>query len=226
VGIARKYGMTFAVSWSPNCPWLRGLVAVPADAPAALTAHCRSRQNDWFNGVVPALHPDVVVVIHRAFDDPESRAGVQISGGRVLTKDMATFEPALRDAATRSLRALRAPNRKIVILEPPPITPPAFNPLTCLSQATYLEECRYVANAEPTPLENFYRSFADGRAVYAVDLDRVVCPYLPICDPIVRGTVVKRDSLHITAAYSRTLTAPIASIFEADGIIPRRKQAP
>ena len=95
-----------------------------------------------------------------------------------------------------------------------------MNPMTCLSKATYLDDCRYVAS-KTTPIEKYYRSLADGTNVFTLDLDRLVCPYLPICDPIVRGVVVKRDPQHITAAYSKTLAGPISRILTADGIIPR-----
>jgi hypothetical protein len=54
-----------------------------------------------------------------------------------------------------------------------------------------------------------------------LDLDRLVCPYFPICDPIVNGVVVKRDKQHITAAYSKTMGEPIDSVLAADGVVPR-----
>jgi hypothetical protein len=89
-----------------------------------------------------------------------------------------------------------------------------------LSDAKYVDDCRYVA-ASTTPNEKYYRALANGKDVFTLDLDRLVCPYLPICDPIVRGVVVKRDKQHLSADYSRTLAGPIGSIMSADGIIPR-----
>jgi peptidoglycan/LPS O-acetylase OafA/YrhL len=219
IGIARKYGLTFAIAWSPNCPWPRGLVTAVLGAPANLLGQCRSNQDDRYRRIVPELDPDIIVLTHRAFDDHGALAGVRLSNDKVYTPRTPGFEAALRDAAGRSLRALRAPDRKLVIFEPMPIPPPGFDPLACLSEARFVEECRYAATADPTPLERFYRSVADGRSVYTVDIDRLVCPYLPICDPIVQGTVVKKDPLHITADYSRALEAPIASILRADGIL-------
>ena len=107
-----------------------------------------------------------------------------------------------------------------MILEPLPIAPGTFDPFTCLSQAKYLDACRYVATARATRLEQFYRSIANGTDVYTLDLDRLVCPYLPICDPIVGGVVVKRDPQHITVGFSRQHRPhSIGSLLVADGIL-------
>jgi len=110
-----------------------------------------------------------------------------------------------------------------VIIEPLPTAPGAFNPFTCLSGATYLEECRYVAIGASTILEKYFRSIANGRDVYSLNLDRVVCPYLPICDPIVAGIVVKKDPQHITSEFSRAMATPIETLLVDDGILSRRR---
>jgi len=142
------------------------------------------------------------------------------ANGRLIHFGTPAFEPALRGAARASLTALEAKGRKLVILEPLPLAPGVLNPMTCLSKATYLDECRYVTIAA-TPIKKYYRTLANGTNIFTLDLDRLVCPYLPICDPIVRGVVVKRDFQHITAGYSKTLATPIGQLLTADGIIPR-----
>ena len=90
----------------------------------------------------------------------------------------------------------------------------------------YLDACRYVSSTAPTPLEASYRSLANGTDVYSLDLDRLVCPYLPICDPMVGGLVVKKDGEHITAPFSRYIGKPIASLLVADGIVPPAPRTP
>jgi hypothetical protein len=110
-----------------------------------------------------------------------------------------------------------------VIIEPLPTAPGAFNPFTCLSDAKYLEECRYIALPGPTILEKNFRKIANGRDVYSLNLDRVVCPYIPICDPIVAGVVVKKDPQHITAAFSRAMATPLETLLVDDGILARTR---
>jgi SGNH domain-containing protein len=133
------------------------------------------------------------------------------------------FAKAVRDDARATVDALKRQGRKIVIIEPIPIGAGARNPLQCLSQARFLDDCRYVAAPGPTPLERYYRSLANGSNVFSLDLDRLVCPYSPICDPIVNGVVVKRDWQHLTAAYSKTLAVPIGAVLIADGVLPKRR---
>ena len=155
---------------------------------------CRPIRTTGTTGSSRDFDPDIIVLAHRTFDDPltPSRDRACRRATRVIR------HTRIRRAATRTRgrprrsTELRADGRKIVIIEPFPIAPGVFNPFTCLSKAKYLDECRYVA-ARPTPLEKYFRSLANGRDVFTLNLDRLVCPYLPICDPIVNGVVVKKD---------------------------------
>jgi hypothetical protein len=108
--------------------------------------------------------------------------------------------------------------RKVVLLEPIPIT--RFNPLDCLSKATYLEECRYVSSAEPDRLELFFRQLAKrDRNVWSIDLDHLVCPFLPICDPIVNGQIVKWDPTHLTVSFARSIASQLNQYLQQNSII-------
>ena len=216
---SRKHHFTFAIATFPSCPWPRGLVEVPPGSPTDLATTCRAHQADWYDRMVPELNPDVIVLMHHPFDDPSVRTNMR-ANGKLIHPGTSEFERDARFASRESIKQLAAKHRKIVILEPLPLAPPDFDPLTCLSQAKFLEECRYVA-AQPTPIELYYRSLANGTNVFTLDLDRLVCPYYPICDPIVNGVVVKRDAQHITAAYSKMLAPAISSLMIADRILPR-----
>ena len=70
----------------------------------------------------------------------------------------------------------------------------------------YVEDCRFVAGPGPTQVEQIYRDIAAAHPddVVSVDMDRKVCPYLPICDPVVKGLIVRWDSAHITNAFATT----------------------
>jgi peptidoglycan/LPS O-acetylase OafA/YrhL len=217
--LAERRDLTLAVATYPSCPWPRGIVEAPPGSPTDLPRKCQSHQDDWYDRLVPELDPDVIVLVHHPFDDaggaPDMRAD-----GTLIHPGTAAFGAAVRNAARATIEQLETDGRKIVIYEPTPLAPQGFHPLTCLTQKKFLDDCRYVASP-PTPIERFYRSVANGETVFTQDLDRLVCPYYPICDPVVRGVVVKRDPQHITAAYSKMLAAPIGAILVADGIIPK-----
>ena len=128
----------------------------------------------------------------------------------------------LETTTRQSLAELRADGAKVMIVEPIPVATPPFNPLTCLSKAKTLEECRYVASAEPDWLERFYRQQAThDKDVWSADFDRLVCPFLPICDPVVNGQIVKQDGTHLTAKFAASLAPAIDAYMRQAGLIPR-----
>jgi hypothetical protein len=70
---------------------------------------------NWFfihPRVIYALHPDIIVLGQRAYDDPRRRAS-----------------SCWETVSDRSLQSLRAPGRKLVILGPPPSPPKDSSPL-------------------------------------------------------------------------------------------------
>ena len=71
-------------------------------------------------------------------------------------------------------------------------------------------------------LEKLYRTVdKQDDNVWSLDIDRLVCPYLPICDPIINHHIVTIDGAHLTATFSSTLEQPIAELFRSNGILPR-----
>jgi hypothetical protein len=73
-----------------------------------------------------------------------------------------------------------------------------------------LEQCRYLANLTPTPVELYDRQLAvEHSGVYSADFDRLVCPYFPICDPIVNGQIVKWDPTHLTVAFAKSIAPQV-----------------
>jgi hypothetical protein len=105
---------------------------------------------------------------------------------------------------------------QVVLIEPMPVAP--FDPLGCLVAADWLEDCRFVVPPDRPWIEQAYRELAEARPEVAVlDIDRLVCPYLPICDPVIGGEVVRRDVLHLTQGFGATLAEPIDEFLDARG---------
>ena len=107
-----------------------------------------------------------------------------------------------------------------MILEPTPIDAAQTDAVACLSDARVVEECRYVVDDKPTDLERLYRRIdEESDQVWSVDLDRQVCPFLPICDPIVDGMVPKMDGSHLSTKFSRSLAPVLARYLRDNGIV-------
>jgi peptidoglycan/LPS O-acetylase OafA/YrhL len=198
--IAKREGWTLDVAVQVSCSWQLGIQWMRR---SPFVPVCRQQQADWYTRVVPAFAPDIVVLAEQAKDDPALDLPFVAPNGRSLTPGDPVLERALTRSAKRSLAQLRRPGRRIVILEPVPQTD-AFDPLDCLSD--HEPDCTYPATRQPTPLERYFREEARVHGdTTSVDVDRLVCPRWPVCDPVVGNIIVRRDNSHLTATYARSI---------------------
>jgi hypothetical protein len=191
--IAVQDHLTLSLAVRGLCPWQRNLYA-PASVIGDMVAggfqgvsnrDCEAFKDDLYTRVIPALDPDIIIAVDYAdaYADP-ARATIE------------TVRPLVRDG------------RKVILVEDPPNAP--FDLRICMSKAKHLEECRYVANAALTPLETVYRQLdVENVDVYSADFDRLVCPYLPICDPVVNGQAVKLDATHLTFGFAESIAPQV-----------------
>jgi hypothetical protein len=212
--IAKQDSLTFSALVMPDCPWAAPL---QYDVEKDVVRQCRDRQHDWYTRAVAALRPDVVVLAHTPYDDPVRSVNVLDEAGRSVGMASPNFEQVLQSTATRTVEALRQQAGAVVIVDPIPMAP--MDTLACISGAKSLDECRYVATATATPLERHYAQLAKRPGVFVLDLDRLVCPFFPICDPVVNGAIVKRDEQHLTKTFAATLAKPVEDMLRANGVL-------
>ena len=106
------------------------------------------------------------------------------------------------------------------MLEPIPYAAFGFDPLACLADAAVLEACRFVVDPAVSGLEQIYRTIdGDDDQMWSVDIDGLVCPYAPICDPIVNSEVVRVDGSHLARTFARTITPAIDAYFKQNLIL-------
>ena len=212
--LARQRRLTLSAGVRPVCPWVQGLQY------GLGVRVCRERQADWYGGVLDALDPDVVIVANRAVDDEKSPAVLIDEDRGPIGTGGPAFTEAVADRMTRAVHRLRAGERKVVIIEPVPVASGKEDPLLCLSNATYLDECRFVTAEEPTPLERIERAVAEEHDdVFSLDFDQPTCPYLPICDPLVGGVIARRDTTHLSSVFSSTLMPAFDAFLDDNGIL-------
>jgi hypothetical protein len=220
--IARRQSWTLSVAAFPDCPWQRNLEY--ARGPATVLP-CRAHQADWYQRVVPELDPDVILLAHQAVDDPVLPVRMIGPGDQDLRPLAPGRDQILGDVSDAALRALHRSGRRLVILEPIPQAPVNLDPLLCLSQTRAWSECRYDAIRVPTRLERHERIYARNHHndVVSIDLDPVVCPRWPTCDPVVRNIIVKRDRTHITATFARSVAGLVERKLVRAGIVGEEK---
>jgi len=207
IQLAKERSWTLSVASYPTCPWQQHLQVLFPTRPA-----CRARQADWYGRVIPNLDPDLIFLAHQGFDNPVGALPFVGPDGGVVYPGGANFEPTLIAASSASLHALGRPGRRIVILEPIPDAPHGTDPLSCLSLGREPAKCAYQASDVPTPLTQFYRRAARRPDITSLNLDRLVCPRFPTCDPIVRDVIVKLDANHLTATFARSLAPQMGAL--------------
>ncbi len=207
-GIAERHGAELSVGFLSYCPWTSGIRY------AGIGGTCFAEQKTMFGETIPELDPDIVVLVHRSYDDPANRLDLaDVDAGRLASgSDEATA--AIRERITDVVDGLRADGRLVVMIEPVPVAPRDQNPLTCLSGADFVESCRFVTQTEPTPEEQIMRQVAkEDAGVWSLDLDSLVCPYQPICDPVVLGMVVRSDDNHLTTKFATAVLSDAVDEF-------------
>jgi peptidoglycan/LPS O-acetylase OafA/YrhL len=216
---AKEADLTLSIAVGAGCPWQQGLTVPGVRAFGVNPADCIRDRADVYDRVIEELDVDIVVAINRSYETADN--GPKYAGEDEVLHDPGSpeLEALLTESTERSLERLRADGRRVVVIEPTPITSD-FEPLTCLESATVVEACRSIVEVRPTNLELLYRRLAEERdRVWSLDLDELVCPYLPICDPIVDGMVVRRDGSHMTRTYARSLAPTILAYLRDRGVL-------
>jgi hypothetical protein len=82
------------------------------------------------------------------------------------------------------------------------------------------EDCRFVVSPDPTPLQLMYRSLADNKKTYVANFNKLVCPYFPICDPVIGGVIVRFDNQHISGTFAVSLAPAVTLYLQNAGLLP------
>ncbi len=203
--IARSRDLSLSVVLTHGCPW-QGELGTPVDGVAQ---PCDEITADIYDRILPALEPSVVVV------GP---------GAVATTLGLTPFDRVDPVAAALELQTPPAVDRldrladRVVLIEPMPVVP--ADPLACLERAEWLEDCRFVTPEERPWIELTYLRLTEPRRrLVVLDLDPLVCPYLPICDPVISRQVVRRDPLHLTQGFGATLDAPLEELLDLHGLL-------
>lgn len=201
--LAERYGFTLIDGTRSGCPWQRNRYILGGD----VRATCERLRPDTYDRVIPALDPDVVVVLNweptTREEDPGNRRDREI-----------------RSTTETSLDLLERPGRRIVVLESLPVPlDDGFRSAECLATAAYVAECRFEARVETMWNEMMVRDLArTDEALVTIDLDRMVCPLAPWCEAMIGDTVVWRVPNHLTAEYVEQMVPDLEDALRAEGV--------
>ena len=211
--LARARGWTFSATVTGACPWQRGLVYRDNEE---RTSRCEAMQPDWYQRVIPALDPDVVIVFNRAYDDPAFPRPVRA----IAAADANRSETdVIRRATDATVRDLVAEHRHVVILEPLPVE--RGNPTVCLSGARPGGRLRLPGHTRGPPDRDHrpVRGAASTRASRRSTSTAWRVPTCRVCLPVIDGLVVRRDGHHLTGTFARHLARPVGRLLDATGLL-------
>lgn len=208
--LAKDHGLTFTLMAIRGCSWEPGyLYASHLDK----REQCDAADQLFYDRILPELQPDLVVAVDvreaEAIREPDFT-------GTAKQKEQ-------RSAMALGVEKILASGADLVVIEPLPRTLPPESQLNCLATATYQEECRFKSNLAPYWVEQDLRQMDEANErMWSVDMDRIVCPALPICDPYVNGMVARWDGAHLTRKFGESLADDLADILAERGLLDSR----
>lgn len=213
--IGKRDSLTLAVAIHRACPWPQRLDGL------GMSPDCPTQRDNWYRRVVPKFRPSIVVLANRPYDAPGNVLPIVVFGHHV-TAAAPLGVRAVTAKTKRSIRLLRRPGRKLVLLEPTPLPPnPRYDPITCL--AAHKGPCGFTVSTAVTPLTQLDRKLGTARDTWSIDLDHLVCPRFPTCDAVLYGKVVRRDHTHLTATFARAMSYRLQAILERQHVLARRR---
>jgi peptidoglycan/LPS O-acetylase OafA/YrhL len=210
--LAREHGFTLAENAMSGCPWQAQLTNLVLDPQAQ--AKCTAERQAWYSNVLPKLHPDLVIAASYARDD------TAIYGHSLLRTggSSETLHQLIKDTTNETVGQITATGARALILRG--IYTSVFDPLSCLSAATYVHQCLVPATHQ-TVSDLYYRdaAAADPQNVFTFGINKAACPTAPVCLPIRDGIPVWRNVNHYTPQILIHVRAQVWKAIEASGAL-------
>ena len=192
--LAAKHDLNLYTWMYYVCPWQKDVLPEGSNADP-----CRKNKAALYDTMLRTVRPDVVITINRGYDDPQDPRKLFVDGH----PDQTDPGKALSAGTSAGATAVLAYAKHLIVIEPWPSL--SFNARECLAGATYDEQCRGRASRELASEKAVEAVAAHDSRVTTVDLDDAVCPYLPVCDPVVGGVITHIDADHLTLAFAKAL---------------------
>jgi peptidoglycan/LPS O-acetylase OafA/YrhL len=189
IRLAHDHGFTLSLNIMSGCPWQAQETNYAR--PPSEQAACTAERDVWYRDVLPKLHPDVVILVSYARDDQAIYGqSLRRTGGSNETLDQ-----MLLNTTNETLARITKTGARALILRT--ILTSSFDPLQCLSQATFVDQCDVPVPLREPISDSFYDSAAAASPeVFTFDINPIMCPGAPACSPMLGGLTVWRNVNH------------------------------
>lgn len=214
--LADEQDWTLSVNTELGCPWQQELTWV-TDSQQRID-NCVTARTDWYDTYIPALQPDIVVAVGVPRDrQARSDGSVYIAHDSDATVDI---DDAVADATDKSVDAITSATDAVILLVEPLPYALDFDPTKCLTTADIVGDCAYETSTSALPVESTYRRLAARHArVFTADIDRLACPYLPVCTPMIDDEIVFRNQLHLSDNWFVFRRHDLFDILQGTGVL-------
>ena len=192
--LAQDHDFTLSADVAGNCPWQLGVYSPKTTDGGA--AACMTERKDLYSSVLKDMGVDVVLLSQNSRERPD----------QILAADGSTISIPEQTALERqTVHQLRAQGIKVVFvqtfLQIQEEGEDHFNPLECLAAAQRVSECRATAPTQPPIFDALFRVLALKAPddVATIDINPVMCPAWPVCEPLLGRIPVWRDGGHYSA---------------------------
>ncbi|MDF1602641.1 acyltransferase family protein [Nocardioides sp. YIM 152315] len=190
--LARLHGFKLSVSLQEGCPWQLGVYNA-FDSRSA-QRRCAEIREETFDDVIPNTDVDLVILSQIARDTDAWRDHLlsvdKVPGETLEQRLVRTIDDTLTAVHGAGARALIIDSMLGVPWDQDP-------PLDCLASATDLAQCRVPVPIESPPTDGFYQAAAaTDPGVFTVNVNPIMCPAAPVCDPMTGEVPVWKDRKH------------------------------
>ncbi len=210
--LAREHDFNLDLDVQAGCPWQEGLLN---DKQAASGAEaCTKARVGWYDQALPALHPDLVVLLGRPRDDPAEWGNlVKRRDGKKQPLHQAVWETS-RDTIDKIVKV--APVAVVQRL----IMPETFDPVDCLASAQRVGQCAVTTQPTPSATDGFATTLAvQDPKVHTIDLNPIFCPTAPVCSPILDGDSVWKDDHHYSVDITKKRSDQVWKALQSTGLL-------
>jgi peptidoglycan/LPS O-acetylase OafA/YrhL len=213
IKLAKEHHFSLAENVVQGCPWPADLAdtsQVPDDQAA-----CAVGRGDRYAKALPVLKPALTVMVMMPRDPNPGYTDRTKSRSGALSSD--SLSQLMYTTMADTVKQVRASGSKVLMIQSVLDAAPDF-PLNCLAKATRLSQCAVEYPLKSPPSDGYMQALAASiPGVSTTSINRVVCPYPPICVPYLNKTLVFRDRHHITIEFAENNRNKIWRLFAAVG---------
>ena len=210
--LAKEHDLTLSLNVVPGCMWQESLYNTKLTREGQ--ENCEAARVGWYDEALPALDPDVVVLMVRPRDD-------EAEWGDSVRRRDGVKQPLDRMTLQASLDTLHTLERLVprTLIVNRIVMPETFDPADCLTTSPDPNDCVVPVPVGGTESDGFAQTeAARSPKVDILDLNPAFCPNAPVCLPVVGDEVVWRDDHHVTATYAISRRRAVWKILTETGV--------